>query len=516
MKRLIKAIALLLLCVFLFSFNSSEAKAATTTINTTSDTNATQPTNMKHVVSTSDGTTHAFVQVGTESVSCGGSLSGLLWFNSTDDGDTWTCQGQLSSDTTNFFYADADVDSSDNIYVVYSVTATSLNSAHDVYYRKLTKGGGSSWTLENEQTLVDGDGTNSSYSQASVAVEGTSNLWFATKYYDSVKYQAMVYYSNNQTASPSWTSDYDQTIDQVWSYVSSSYSDETIDMGDVGTADVQMVATTGDILYFGSTSNFTGVSWTLSTIGVGGNSTWEYWNGSSWTSLPSYSGNNTSFTSETNGSNIFSSPYDWATTSINGEGSAYYYIRARATGVYTTPPVGSWGMHTILASTEQTQNGTPIIESFGDGVGLMTEIAYGSPSIGNWYDFLYRYNSDTKGVWIKPRDPGSSVYMDNFSMVGDANGHLYLTWVYTAGTDDIKMNVFDSTTGRWFMSYPAKVENDATTLSPVSVATDGLNAWFFYKDELLPDSFVYRRGSPPFDMLEQSYTDISLLSLCLL
>ena len=95
---------------------SSPALAVTSMISNSSITAASQPATERHLVKTSEGTIHAFVQIGTQTATCGGiSKSGLLWFNSTDGGTTWVCQDQLSSDTTNLMYASATVDASEHL-----------------------------------------------------------------------------------------------------------------------------------------------------------------------------------------------------------------------------------------------------------------------------------------------------------------------------------------------------------------------------------------------------------------
>lgn len=66
---------------------------------------------------------------------------------------------------------------------------------------------------------------------------------------------------------------------------------------------------------------------------------WEYYNGSTWESL---SGGNTGTFNFTEGTGIFhlnfTVPSDWATTSVNGEGGSYYYIRANLTAIYLADP----------------------------------------------------------------------------------------------------------------------------------------------------------------------------------
>lgn len=169
-------------------------------IATSSTTAATQPSTMRHIVQTSDGTLHTFIQLGTDTAKCGS--GGLWWLNSTDSGNTWTCQGQVSTNTG--YYADARVDSSDNIYIVYSSYWRGAGVSNDVLYRKLTKGAGATWTLENAQTVLDGT-TSVGYANASLELEGTTRLWLAANYYDGGAYYISIYYSDGLSVAPTWT-----------------------------------------------------------------------------------------------------------------------------------------------------------------------------------------------------------------------------------------------------------------------------------------------------------------------
>ncbi len=161
------------------------------------------PSNLRPVVSTSEGTLHYFMQVGTNSVDCGGSsYSGLLWYTSIDQGSSWSCRGQLSDDTTNQFFGSAAIDSSDNVYVTYSVTASTANAAYDIYYRRLTKGAGATWTLGAAQKVMDSDGT-VGYSLSYVEVEDTTRLWLSFRIFDGTNYTTHLYYGN-QADAPTW------------------------------------------------------------------------------------------------------------------------------------------------------------------------------------------------------------------------------------------------------------------------------------------------------------------------
>lgn len=183
--------------------------AIATVVGTSSTTAATQPSTMRHIVRTSEGTLHTFVQMGTNTTTCG---SGGLWrLYSTDSGATWNCGSQLSSDTSNLMYADARTDSSDNIYLVYSVAGSGGNANYDVTYRKLTASSCSpapcDWTVESAQTVLDADasGDNAGFHYATIELQGTTRAWVAVREYDGTNYQVGVYYSDSLAAAPTWT-----------------------------------------------------------------------------------------------------------------------------------------------------------------------------------------------------------------------------------------------------------------------------------------------------------------------
>jgi hypothetical protein len=125
---------------------------------------------------------------------------------------------------------------------------------------------------------------------------------------------------------------------------------EAAGRGDVG--DIIMPTTgktisfNGDILYVGfaslaSTGRSTLVSYLASTSEGGGTKVWEYWNGSTWTSL-STSSSNAPFTSTAGNIGVGSSgdngyPTNWATSSIGGK--TLYWMRLRLSASYSTAPV---------------------------------------------------------------------------------------------------------------------------------------------------------------------------------
>jgi hypothetical protein len=472
--------------------------------------NATRYSTQRHLVKTSDGTLHAFVQA-TTAVPCGGSNGiyntvGLIWAYSTDSGQTWTCGGQLSNDLTNLLYASATVDASDNVYVTYSTDTAGVNAFYGIFYRKLTKGSGATWTLSTQQTIAAGSPTEG-YGLATIETDGT-RLWVAARYFDNNNYQVSTFYSSDLTDTPTWTVSqrtldtagnssayhiptmvrfgtnigviydaqattnvrwryradtdgpttwnaeatvsssnpttatysavgdssgkvyvamnagtavtftywngsvwstnaavsaaayssgyvsvgivgttvyvyYGETtnltanlpgnhkmvykkgvspyatanfdvsstnivtwhdiFDKYWKYtaLSTTYTDNTTASGNTTGADTALPSALGDIAYFGKLQKYDAISWALSTTGIAGEISWEYWNGSAWKELNGFLGVlGPSFTAA-NGYITFMPPSDWATTTVNGEGTPYYYLRARAITAFTTPPVST-------------------------------------------------------------------------------------------------------------------------------------------------------------------------------
>jgi len=129
---------------FLFKSTAMAVTTDPTAITTSSISAATAPPTQRKIVQTSDGTIHAFVASGSYAMTCqqpapAGSKYGLLWVKSSDDGTTWSCEGQIRMGASANPVASAVVDSNDNIYVVYPSNITvATNDINFVFYRKLT------------------------------------------------------------------------------------------------------------------------------------------------------------------------------------------------------------------------------------------------------------------------------------------------------------------------------------------------------------------------------------------
>ncbi len=129
-------------------------------------------------------------------------------------------------------------------------------------------------------------------------------------------------------------------LSQEWSYddSGSSYVDNTDEANSVeGTAfkPFGSTAASDDVFYVGCDLKFYNVNLLFATAGVvAPGVTWEYYDGSSWTSF-SPTDNSLSFTM--NGTVEFSALANWQKTTVNSSDSLYF-IRATIDGAFTTPP----------------------------------------------------------------------------------------------------------------------------------------------------------------------------------
>ena len=88
---------------------------------------------------------------------------------------------------------------------------------------------------------------------------------------------------------------------------------------------------TADRTYVGHSSKFTSLTFGLSVNGSAATYVWEYWNGTTWSTLTVVDGTS-GFT--TSGTVTWTSPVDWATTAVNAV--TEYWVRVRFTGTAPT------------------------------------------------------------------------------------------------------------------------------------------------------------------------------------
>lgn len=141
----------------------------------------------------------------------------------------------------------------------------------------------------------------------------------------------------------------------AWNYAAIGYAylddggvftDDTVDANDAGANDVALLPAAeaiNDAFYFGDAyCKFSAIQINIGTAGVGGNITWEYWNGSAWAALTVADFTNEFTTAGTNDVNLVE-PAEvalWSKTVVNGTDA--YWVRARCTAAnYAVQPLAS-------------------------------------------------------------------------------------------------------------------------------------------------------------------------------
>lgn len=150
---------------------------------------------------------------------------------------------------------------------------------------------------------------------------------------------------------------YGTDFEKYYNYDGTTWTDDTTDMNDVGTADVAPTNTTAGVIYFGFATTFEQMTLAISTAGTGSPAaTWEYRrNDSTWQTLPGIStGTAGDLNFTTTGNKVFRwvAPSDWATFELDATNApgARYYIRRRQTANWTVAAVISQGAVNSMGS----------------------------------------------------------------------------------------------------------------------------------------------------------------------
>ena len=142
------------------------------------------------------------------------------------------------------------------------------------------------------------------------------------------------------------------------------FTDETTANNSAVTNDITLLPaspTTNDAYYWGHGEKFNQLKLEVSTAADSGFATltWEYWNGSSWASLPNISDGTNNYENEGINTVSWTDPTGWATTSVNSQGP-YYYVRARqnSLSIGLTQPKGRKVKLDVTRYLPFTQNNT--------------------------------------------------------------------------------------------------------------------------------------------------------------
>jgi hypothetical protein len=141
------------------------------------------------------------------------------------------------------------------------------------------------------------------------------------------------HFASNTTAfSMGWTKVFTETA-------GSTFADVTTAASSTSTGDVTMLGAVGDILDLGSATPFDFVRLTFDTTPNGGTRTWQYWDGSTWSTLTVSAGTGSANLTSSSNELTWTPPTDWTTTTVNG--ASAYWIRSVNATLYSTAGVGS-------------------------------------------------------------------------------------------------------------------------------------------------------------------------------
>jgi len=166
----------------------------------------------------------------------------------------------------------------------------------------------------------------------------------------------------------------------IW--FNTTYTDDTVDAGDPGTADVlfmpniESANTSGSI--YGHEEKFNELNIVISTAGTVGTGVWEYYNGSAWVACTDVTDGTNSFKATPGTYKVrFAMPDDWAKLTVDTDRN-FYYVRFKVTTTYTVNPVGSLANCNMSGDVEF---GTANLESIGSNYTSMGAIRVRSGAI---------------------------------------------------------------------------------------------------------------------------------------
>lgn len=226
----------------------------------------------------------------------------------------------------------------------------------------------------------------------------------------------------------------------------SAYANLTSEAGTEGGTELAINADTGDYLYIGHASQFSGVKFEFQTRGSGYVLEFEYWNGSSWADLTS-SGNylvDDTSNFESDGLLSFTAPVDWATATVNSVASKYW-IRIKTN---STPVTIAKAYFIIPGSTV---------------VGLL---ALSSDQIfaGEW-----AWCSYSGSVYVTIRNSGNSTYEGDYFLTSSSTTiNKQNFFIYN---HEFKLDYIDSTYVNSFTSDSKIINNIFTPTASKTIAS---------------------------------------------
>lgn len=143
----------------------------------------------------------------------------------------------------------------------------------------------------------------------------------------------------------------------------------------------------GEYLWIGSDSQFQGLNTDLATLGVDSSAvmTWEYWNGTSWSTLTTTDQTTGASKFTASGNFYWTAPGNWFPYSVNGSTDLYYIRGHLASGSYTTTPVENLIKTDILLLNYLSNLSAPDQTlAFPSHTGSAADSSKGGPPLSHW------------------------------------------------------------------------------------------------------------------------------------
>ena len=246
--------------------------------------------------------------------------------------------------------------------------------------------------------------------------------------------------------------------------------DNTTAAGANITADAfNLLVSTTDYQYFGLSTTFNGIAFTIPQRGSGVTLKVEYYNGSSGTGWKQLTANTNNLVDDTNnlsgnGSITWTAPVDWETDSISGVTSKYL-IRISSTTAITTIPTCSYAIPSSsviglldLSSAEVIANEWEFC-SYNGNIYATIPNQGNAPSEGNTFitststsanlQNFFIYNNQftanyASSLYIPSTLSGAVKYTYSFTEASLSSGR-YLILTHSAGTQFVHVYIYDNT-----------------------------------------------------------------------
>ena len=166
--------------------------------------------------------------------------------------------------------------------------------------------------------------------------------------------------------------------------------------------------TVSDTLYVGYMEPFDQMNFVIATARVGGSVTWQYWNGSAWSTLTLTTDGTSGLTAT--GQAYFHPPSDWAQTSVNSSNTKFW-VRAVVSGQSTAPVYTTVKGDTWLTSGSNRGWSVTCTGCINSGRLLYNP----SPPAGQTAHFLYQarsVNFANNYFFLNPNDSQGGVLTD--------------------------------------------------------------------------------------------------------